>query len=511
MLAAADDRRPPSSTPSTSPARRPRPAASSTSTSGTTSRPCARSSTASPTVRAVDRDPADAATFAANAATLRRSELRVLGTEAARSRGARAAPGSPSPSRCRSTCCEAVRAGEPDAGGVQRGDRGGHRRAGRRAAARRSRCSPTRQVALLVYNEQTSGARPTRCWPRRRTNGVAVVPVTETLPAGKDYLQLDDRQPRRASGRRSTGMTRIRRDCDRAAARATRAGLRRPDPVVRPRPGRRRGEFVAVLGANGSGKTSLLRVILGLQPLTAGRVDVAGRPARRGSEDIGYVPQQRRQSTRSPRCGPATSSARGWTGTAGASGCPAARSRRRGRSPRHWPRSAPTRTPTCRSGCSPAASSSGCGSPRRWSADPALLLCDEPLLSLDLSSQRVVTALVDRRRREPRHRRGVRDPRDQPGAAVRRPGALPGRRPVPDRHGRRGADLRDADRALRRPGRGRPSRAAGSSWPAFRTSRSTRTTTTTTGTGRWPVAVSIWHGSSTSPTTASCWRSCTTR
>ena len=33
-------------------------------------------------------------------------------------------------------------------------------------------------------------------------------------------------------------------------------------------------------------------------------------------------------------------------------------------------------------------------------ADPRLLLCDEPLLSLDLRSQRTITALVDRRRRE---------------------------------------------------------------------------------------------------------------
>src|SRR3954453_9739808 len=60
------------------------------------------------------------------------------------------------------------------------------------------------------------------------------------------------------------------------------------------------GEFVAVLGANGSGKTSLIRVILGLQPLTAGHLEVAGQPARRGSADIGYVPQQRRADPLTP-------------------------------------------------------------------------------------------------------------------------------------------------------------------------------------------------------------------
>ena len=53
-------------------------------------------------------------------------------------------------------------------------------------------------------------------------------------------------------------------------------------------------EFVAVLGPNGAGKSTLLKAVLGLVPLSAGRVLVFGRPARRGSANIGYLPQRRR-------------------------------------------------------------------------------------------------------------------------------------------------------------------------------------------------------------------------
>jgi zinc/manganese transport system ATP-binding protein len=52
-------------------------------------------------------------------------------------------------------------------------------------------------------------------------------------------------------------------------------------------------EFVAVLGPNGAGKSTLLRMILGLLPPLAGSIDVLGASPRRGSPDIGYVPQGR--------------------------------------------------------------------------------------------------------------------------------------------------------------------------------------------------------------------------
>ena len=53
------------------------------------------------------------------------------------------------------------------------------------------------------------------------------------------------------------------------------------------------GEFFAVLGPNGSGKTTFLKVLLGLQELSTGTAVLDGHPVERGSRRIGYVPQQK--------------------------------------------------------------------------------------------------------------------------------------------------------------------------------------------------------------------------
>lgn len=45
-----------------------------------------------------------------------------------------------------------------------------------------------KQVKVLAYNEQTSGPETEKVLAAAKDNNVAVVPVTETLPAGKDYL-----------------------------------------------------------------------------------------------------------------------------------------------------------------------------------------------------------------------------------------------------------------------------------------------------------------------------------
>lgn len=62
-------------------------------------------------------------------------------------------------------------------------------------------------------------------------------------------------------------------------------------------------EWVTVLGLNAAKKTSLIRVLAEVQPLTARRVNVAGRSPQRGHRGIGHVPQQRGFDRDLPRRG----------------------------------------------------------------------------------------------------------------------------------------------------------------------------------------------------------------
>jgi zinc transport system ATP-binding protein len=51
------------------------------------------------------------------------------------------------------------------------------------------------------------------------------------------------------------------------------------------------GEFIAVIGPNGGGKTTFLKLLLGLLEPTAGRILIYGRSPREASHLIGYTPQ----------------------------------------------------------------------------------------------------------------------------------------------------------------------------------------------------------------------------
>jgi zinc/manganese transport system ATP-binding protein len=53
------------------------------------------------------------------------------------------------------------------------------------------------------------------------------------------------------------------------------------------------GEFMAVLGPNGVGKSTLVKAALGLVPLVSGSAAVLGRPPGQAGREIGYLPQRR--------------------------------------------------------------------------------------------------------------------------------------------------------------------------------------------------------------------------
>jgi len=160
------------------------------------------------------------------------------------------------------------------------------------------------------------------------------------------------------------------------------------------------GEFVAVLGPNGSGKTTLVRVLLGLLPLSAGEVRIAGRAPRRGSPSIGYVPQQKALDPDLPLRG------RDLVGL-GLDGHRLGLGFRGRRARRARVDAALAAVNGTAYADAPVGVLSGGEQQRLRVAqalvgDPDVLLCDEPLLSLDLSHQRTVTRLIDGRRRAAR-------------------------------------------------------------------------------------------------------------
>jgi zinc/manganese transport system ATP-binding protein len=53
------------------------------------------------------------------------------------------------------------------------------------------------------------------------------------------------------------------------------------------------GEFAALLGPNGVGKSTLVKAALGLLPLAAGSARILGRPPGQSGQQIGYLPQRR--------------------------------------------------------------------------------------------------------------------------------------------------------------------------------------------------------------------------
>ena len=157
------------------------------------------------------------------------------------------------------------------------------------------------------------------------------------------------------------------------------------------------GEFVAVLGPNGSGKTSLLKVLLGQLALSSGTARIAGSPARKGNSHVGYIPQQKSLDDGLPLRGRDLVGL-GVDGHQWGTGI-----LRRGRR-RAIVDAAISEVGAQNYADAPIGSMSGGEQQRLRIAqalvgNPQILLCDEPLLSLDLANQNLVSGLIDRRRR----------------------------------------------------------------------------------------------------------------
>ncbi|MFJ5612107.1 metal ABC transporter ATP-binding protein [Streptomyces sp. NPDC093221] len=153
-----------------------------------------------------------------------------------------------------------------------------------------------------------------------------------------------------------------------------------------------RGEVVALLGANGSGKSTAVRAVIGQVPLTGGSLELFGTPLRRFRQwaRIGYVPQR-------------TTAAGGVPATVREVVSAGRLARTRLRPMRRADRAAVDRAIavvdlTDRAGDSVDALSGGQHQrvliARALAGEPDLLIMDEPMAGVDLDSQRILAATL---------------------------------------------------------------------------------------------------------------------
>jgi zinc/manganese transport system ATP-binding protein len=164
------------------------------------------------------------------------------------------------------------------------------------------------------------------------------------------------------------------------------------------------GEFIAILGPNGAGKSTLLKALLGLFPLSEGRITVLGSAVRRGNRAISYLPQ-RRNFDADVRVRGRDIVRLGLDGTKWGIPLPLVRRLWGGdvqaRELRRWVQRAIDMVGASAYADRPIGELSGGEQQRLLIAQalvtrPRLLLLDEPLDSLDLYNQQTVSALIRR-------------------------------------------------------------------------------------------------------------------
>lgn len=158
-----------------------------------------------------------------------------------------------------------------------------------------------------------------------------------------------------------------------------------------------RGEFVAILGPNGSGKTSLLRTALGQLPLSDGALSFLGRPVRHGDRRIGYIPQQRIADRGTPV---RAQDLVGFGLDGHRFGLPLANRARRARVAHALEAVGAGGWASRSIGTMSGGEQQRVRIAQALVGQPDLLLCDEPLSSLDLLHQRAISELLDQSRRE---------------------------------------------------------------------------------------------------------------